>query len=143
MKQFCIATLTLLASIAAQAGTVNIANAWARATVPGQEVGAAYLDIKSASNATVVKVESPAADFMEMHKMSVKEGKMEMRMLDSLPLPAGQVVKLEPGGLHLMLVGLKKPLKTGEKIGLTLHVKDDKGKVSPVQVEAVVKTGRD
>jgi len=139
-----LAGLCLLFGLTAQAGEdVTVSNAWVRATVPGQAVGAAYMELKSAGGATLTRVESTATAAVEIHKMSMKDGKMEMRMLDALPLPAGQVVKLEPGGLHLMLFDLKKPLKAGEKVGFTLYFKDGRGKTSQVKVEAPVRAGGD
>lgn len=139
-----LALLCLLTSLAAQAGgAIDIRNAWARATAPGQEVGAAYMDLKSVADAVLVKAESPAADFVEIHQMSMKNGAMKMRMLEKMPLPAGKVVKLEPGGFHLMLIDLKQPLEAGKKVELTLHIKDSRGKISPIKVELPVKKGTD
>ena len=134
----------LLATLAAQAGQpVELKHAWARATAPGQEVGAAYMELKSATSLTLVKVESPLADSVEIHKMAMKDGVMEMRMLETLELPAGKVVKLEPGGFHLMLFDLKKPLKTGESVPLTLNLQDKSGKASTLKVELPVKRSAD
>lgn len=119
-----LAGLLLTMSVAAHAAeAVKVSSAWARATVPGQEVGAAYMELKSVDDARLVKVESPAAGVVEIHSMKMQNGVMEMRMLETLPLPAGQVVKLEPGGLHLMLFDLKAPLRAGEEITVQLHVK--------------------
>jgi periplasmic copper chaperone A len=120
-----------------------VSNAWVRATAPGQEVGAAYMDIKSAMDTTLTKVESPAADVVEIHMMSMKNGIMEMRMLKTMPLPAGKIVKLEPGGFHFMLIDLKKPLKAGEDVAFTLHFKDAKGGASQLKITAPVKRGSD
>jgi copper(I)-binding protein len=134
----------LLVSLAADAAQqVELNRAWARTTAPGQEVGAAYLELKSASDLTLVKVESPVAGSVEIHKMTMKDGVMEMRMLQTLELPAGQAVKLEPGGFHLMLFDLKQPLKTGESVPLTLNLKDKTGKASTLKVELPVKRSAD
>jgi copper(I)-binding protein len=134
----------LLITLAAQAAQqVELNRAWARATAPGQEVGAAYLELKSVSDLTLVKVESPVAGSVEIHKMTMKNGVMEMRMLETLELPAGQVVKLEPGGFHFMLFDLKQPLKTGESVPLTLNFKDKTGKASTLKVELPVKRSAD
>jgi copper(I)-binding protein len=108
------------AALAADALTVS--HAWARATVPGQQVGAVYMNLQSADDTQLVKAESPAASVVEIHSMTMTDGVMEMRMLHSLPLPAGKVVKLEPGGLHLMLFDLKAPLRAGQEITVQLHV---------------------
>jgi hypothetical protein len=140
-----LACFWLAASAAAMASSeqVSVANAWARATAPGQEVGAAYMDIKSVTDATLTKVESLAANAVEIHMMSMKNGVMEMRMLETMPLPAGKVVKLEPGGFHLMLIDLKKPLKAGEEVAFTLYLKDAKGGTRQLKFTAPIKTGRD
>ena len=140
-----LTVLSLLwATIGAHAAQpVELNRAWARATAPGQEVGAAYMELKSTVPVTLVKVESPAAESVEIHKMSMKNGVMEMRMLQSLELPAGQVVKLEPGGLHLMLFALKKSLRTGETVPMTLSFKDRASKVSTMKVELPVRRSAD
>jgi copper(I)-binding protein len=130
-------------ALAQAADPVTISHAWVRATAPGQDVGAAYMQLTSASNLTLTKAESPAAESVEIHSMTMKEGIMEMRMLDKLTLPAGKPVKLEPGGFHLMLFDLRQPLKAGEKVPFTLHFKDAAGKSTVMKIEAPVKKGQD
>lgn len=102
---------------------VRVSEAWARATAPGQEVGAAYLGLRSDASAQLVALASPAADAVEIHEMSMKNGVMKMRMLQTLELPAGKDVKLAPGGLHLMLIDLKKQLKAGDNVDIALTFK--------------------
>jgi periplasmic copper chaperone A len=138
MNRLLLALALLLMSLGAQA-TIEITDAWARATAPGQEVGAAYLSLKSDLPAKLLKVESPASDSVEIHEMSMNNGVMKMRMLDTLDLPAGKVVKLEPGGFHLMLIDLKKPLKAGEVIEISLTLKDRQGKTTTQKVRLPVK----
>lgn len=135
--------LGLSAAALAHADPVVISNAWARATAPGQEVGAAYMELKSAEDLTVSRVESTAADSVEIHKMTMHNGVMEMRMLETLELPAGKLVKLEPGGFHLMLFDLKTPLKVGENVAFTLHLKDGKGKSSTMKIDVPVRKNQD
>ena len=138
-----LALLVLTALPAQSSGDqVRIEGAWARATVPGQEVGAAYMRLTSQGDLTLIKVESPAADFVEIHKMSMNNGTMEMRMLEELKLPAGQTVKLEPGGFHLMLIDLKKPLQDGASVDFTLHLKDGKGKSSLQGISVPIRKSR-
>jgi copper(I)-binding protein len=124
--------------LGAHAG-VEISNAWARSTAPGQEVGAAYMSLKSTRAAKLLEVKSPVAESVEIHEMSMNNGVMKMRMLDVLDLPVGKTVKLEPGGFHLMLIDLKKPLKAGENIEISLTVKDNRGKLSTQKVSLPVK----
>ncbi len=120
--------------------SVQVSNAWVRASVPGQDVGAAYMTLLSALDTSLVKVESPAADSVEIHSMTMKNGIMKMRMLDTFPLYAGKPAKLEPGGFHLMLLDLKNPLKTGEKVEFALYFKDSAGKTSTINVSLPVKS---
>jgi len=142
-KRLCAALLLMAAALSCTAAPVAISHTWARATAPGQNVGAAYLELKSATDSTLIKAESPAAGSVEIHKMSMKNGVMEMRMQDTLELPAGQAVKLEPGGLHLMLFDLKKPLKVGENVPLTLHFQDKHGKESSMNISLPIKRSAD
>lgn len=141
ITQLLLAVLCLLALPAHSTDIAIVSNAWARATVPGQEVGAAYMSLKSTTNAVLVKVETPTAGSVEIHLMSMKNSVMEMRMLDKLPLPAGKSVDLAPGGLHLMLFDLKKPLKSGEKLPFTLSIKYGNGKITALQATVTVKAG--
>ena len=125
-----LCTLALFLLCGSVHAEVAVSNAWARATAPGQEVGAAYLSLKSDKPAKLTALSSPVADSVEIHEMSMKNGVMKMRMLKTLDLPAGKLVKLEPGGFHLMLVDLKKPLQAGENIDIVLTFKDSKGTAS-------------
>ena len=125
-------------SLAAQAG-VEITGAWARATAPGQTVGAAFMTLNSSDNASLESASSPVAKSVQIHRMSMDNGVMKMRMLDSLPLPAGKSVKLDPDGLHLMLLGLKKPLKEGDNIEISLTLKDKLGKQTIQKISFTVK----
>jgi hypothetical protein len=134
----CVLSL-LLASVAQAAEPVVASNAWARASMPGQQVGAAYLELRSATGATLTKAESPAAASVEIHTMFMNNGVMQMRRLEKLALPAGETVKLAPGGMHLMLFGLKKPLQKGEQVALTLHVRYADGNTGQLEVRAPVK----
>ena len=102
---------------------VSITNAWVRPTNPGQEVGAAYMTFLSKQDMTLVSIESSVTNSVEIHNMTMENGVMKMRMLENLALKAGEPYKLAPGGFHLMLFDLKKPLTTGEQVSFTLHFK--------------------
>lgn len=108
------------ASFAGDAKPVTVKDAWVRATTPGQKVGAAYMTLAYDENITLVAADADVAETVEIHSMEMKNGVMKMRMLDSLPIQAGKPTKLAPSGLHLMLFGIKKPLKNGDKVVLTL-----------------------
>jgi len=127
-----------LASMAAYAD-VAVSDAWVRATRPAQKVGAAYMTLQSPEDIKLIKVDSSAAGAVEIHSMTMNDGVMKMRRLEELQLPAGEAIKLGPGGFHLMMFDLAKPMKDGEAVQFTLHFKDGAGNVSSVQTQAPVK----
>jgi copper(I)-binding protein len=131
--------IALLASCAQADNSVVISNAWVRASAPGQEVGAAYMTLQSTRDTTLIKTESATAGSVEIHSMTMNNGVMQMRRMDTLPLSAGKPTKLEPGGFHLMLFDLKNPLKAGEQVEFTLHFKDGTGKTSVMKLSAPIK----
>lgn len=104
-------------------GDLVLDHAWSRATPGGAKVGGGYLIIenKGATADKLIGGSSPVAGKVEVHEMAMNNGVMTMRLVkDGLPIPAGQSVKLAPGGYHIMLMELKAPLKKGEKIPVTL-----------------------
>lgn len=108
----------------AVAQTLRIENAWLRAPAPGQTTAVAYLELTSARNRALVAAASPAAASIEMHETTMPQGVMRMRAIGRVALPAGVTVKLAPGGVHLMLVDLKRPLKAGDTVPLTLDLEE-------------------
>ncbi len=135
--------IALLISCTQADNEVKISNAWVRSTAPGQEVGAAYMTLQSARDITLIKTESSAAGSVEIHSMTMNNGVMQMRRMDALPLAAGKPTELAPGGFHLMLFDLKKPLKASEQVEFTLHFKDGAGKTSVMKLFAPIKAGSD
>lgn len=136
----------LCASIAfaADAPSVKVANAWARATVPGQNTGAVYVELTSDRNAALVAAGSPLAGSVELHSMTTEGGVMRMRQVPRVELPAGQTVKLAPNGVHLMLVDLRQPLKAGDKLPLVLSVQPPSGmSLTTLKIEALVRAPGD
>lgn len=105
------------------AGALSIEQPWARATPPAAKVGGGYLVITNTGE-TDDRLVSASADYaarVEIHEMSMVNDVMRMRPLkDGLTLPAGATVALQPGGFHIMLMGLKEPLVEGERRPLTL-----------------------
>lgn len=131
---------TAAGAAAAPAADVSITRAWARPTVPGQPVGAAYFDVRSAEGATLTGLRTDAADSVELHAMHRDRDIMRMRELTSLSLPAGQVVHLAPGDTHAMLVHLKRPLKAGESISLELLLVDASGRRQTLHIRVPIST---
>ncbi|MEW6602822.1 MAG: copper chaperone PCu(A)C [Nitrospirota bacterium] len=101
---------------------VSVLNAWVRSAPPGADVLAAYMTIQNDSEETKVltKVTSSMFGRIEIHKTEMSEGMMKMIPQESLPIPAGEAVTLEPGGFHLMLMAPKSVPKEGEEVDLLL-----------------------
>lgn len=133
-----ILSLLLLAALPALA-QVTVGEPWVRATVAAQKATGAFMTLTSAQPARLVGVSSPAAGVVEVHEMKMENDMMRMRQMPALELPAGQTVRLAPGGYHLMLMELKQPLKAGDSVPLTLEFEDAKKVRSKVVVEAPVK----
>jgi len=102
---------------------VSVKKPWSRATPPGAKVGAGFMQLRNAGAADrVVGASTPVAGRVEMH-ITVRDGDvMRMREVKSFEVPAGGSFELKPGGAHLMLMDLKRPLKKGEKVPLTLKL---------------------
>lgn len=126
---------------AAAAQPVVVKDAWVRAPAPGQNIAAAYMDLTSKTTMVLVGVSSTSAAAAELHITSMEAGVMKMRPVARVELPGSKTVKLAPGGVHLMLIDLKKPLKPGEKVPLTLTVqRPDASSRSVFTVQAEVRT---
>ncbi len=113
--------------------TPVITGVWARATVPGQPVGGAYMKISSPIDVTLLHVETDVAKEVQVHTMHMDHGMMRMREHGPLAIPAGKTIELAPGGLHLMLLGLKQALKAGDTMTLKMTFIDaNKAKTTSV-----------
>ncbi len=105
-------------------GTIAVSRPWSRATAPRATVGAGFLTIRNTDTRAdrLVSVSSPRAARVEIHTMSMNGGVMRMRpLVDGVPIPAGGETTLSPGGHHIMLIGLRTPLKPGERVDATLR----------------------
>jgi len=120
MRRWLIALMFIALPAWAQ---VSVEQTWTRATPPGAKVGAGFMQLRNAGAAErVVGASSPVAGRVEMH-ITVRDGDvMRMREVKSFEVPAGGSFELKPGGAHLMLMDLKRPLKKGEKVPLTLKL---------------------
>lgn len=119
-QSLAILGLVLLAAAPACAQEVSVKDAWIRGTVQGQSAAGAFMELTGKSNARLVGAASPAAKTVEVHNMKVENGVMKMFPVDGVDLPAGKTVKLAPGGYHVMLMGLQKPLNAGDQVPLRL-----------------------
>jgi periplasmic copper chaperone A len=139
---FAFATLTALASAhGSTVGDIAIGHPFATPSIPGTTNGAAYfatLENTGASADKLLRASTPAASRVEIHTMSVDaQGVMRMREIDGIPLAPKAKLQMRPGmGMHLMLIGLKEPLKEGATFPMTLQFE----RAGTVEVKVVVQT---
>ena len=137
-----IRTLALAAALSlstAAFAQVTVKDPWVRGTVAQQKATGAFMLLESATDARIVSAASPVAGVVEIHEMRMEGDVMRMRAVDGLDLPAGRSVELKPGGYHVMLMDLKKPLSEGDMVPLTLTLETRDGKRSTLEVQAPVK----
>ena len=142
MNPLALRRLVAIAALAAAPcalAQVAVMDPWVRGTVAGQTGTGAYMQLKSATDVAVVGVASPVAGIAEIHDMKMDGTVMRMAAVRRLELPANRIVDLKPGGLHVMLMALKRPLKDGERVPITLTVEDKAGQRFTVAVDAPVR----
>jgi copper(I)-binding protein len=126
--------LVLAGAARAQMAMVHATDAWARATVG--PAGAVYLTLTATGAPDrLVGAATDVADSADLHETANEGGVMKMRAVPALPLADGTSVTFSPGGYHIMLTGLKRPLKEGDRFALTLRF----DKAPPVTVEVAVR----
>ena len=102
---------------------MDVNDGWAKPSLTKQaNNGAAYLTLTNPTNQNdrLLKASSEVADVVEIHEMTFDEGVMKMAEIDGLDIPTGETVKLEPGGYHIMLMGLNDPLTAGKTFDVQL-----------------------
>jgi periplasmic copper chaperone A len=115
-----------------KAGDLVISQAWTRATPGGAKIGGGFVTIENKGTAPdkLVGASADGAGKIEVHEMAMNNGVMKMRPVEGgLTIDPGKTVKLAPGGLHLMMMDLKSPLKQGDKMPVTLEF-EKAGKVA-------------
>ncbi len=122
-----------LAGNAADPG-LTVEQPWARPAAVGQ-MGVIYLTVKdTGAPDQLVGVKTPVAADAQLHESKMVDGVMQMRPVQAAPVAPGQPLVLAPGGYHIMLMGLKQPLKEGETVPVTLMFQ----KAGAVAVQATV-----
>lgn len=118
------------------AGALTIQHPWARATAGGAKAGALYLTVANggAEADRLTSVTTEAAGRCELHLSEMNGDVMSMKMVDSVEVPAGGRAAFAPQGAHIMLLGLKAPLKKGTRFAATLHFE----KAGDVAIEVAV-----
>ena len=138
--KFRILVTTLLFAIAAPAlAQVQVKDPWVRATVPLQKTSGAFMQLSSSSDVRLVAAHTPVAGVVELHEMKMEGDVMKMGPVSGIDIPAGQSVELKPGGYHIMLIDLKRQLKEGESVPITLVVEGKDRKRHTVHVKAPVR----
>lgn len=125
---FAAVSLTIAAVVTsvsgASASSVMVMNAFARASAtPTAQTGAAYVSLMNHADDgdRLVSVSTPVAAMAHLHKSEIVDGVMKMEPVEGLELPGHGMLEMKPGGFHIMMMGLKQPLKKGEEIEITLH----------------------
>lgn len=124
MKRRCLlaAVLGLIAAWPALAGELTVTDAWSRTTPPGIPMGVVYLSINNATAKSdrLLKLKASVGSSAQVHRTEIIEGVARMREVSVLHVGVGERVEFAPGGMHVMLMGLKKPLVEGQKFDLEL-----------------------
>jgi len=108
-------------------GRLQIVHPWAKPSLKGVPNGAAYMAITNTGEADEVLISAATdiADAVELHTMEMKDGVMRMRQIEGgMTIPAGETVAFEPGGKHLMLIGLNRRLEAGGTFSVTLQFEE-------------------
>jgi len=139
LRHLVIALMTavLLPASGALAGDIDIENPWARASAGPAKAGAAFMDIGNSGKADrLVGASADVSKVVELHT-HIRDGDvMKMRRVDAIDLPADATTYLQPGGLHVMFMGLTAPLEEGESFPLTLTFENAGDITVEVEVKA-------
>jgi periplasmic copper chaperone A len=112
----------MVSSVQAKENQVEVTGGWVAASLGNAKAGAAYPEIANHSDEEVslVSVTTPVAERAELHTHRMSDGMMMMEKVERIDFAAGETIRLAPGGEHLMLFGLERPLKEGEKVPFVL-----------------------
>lgn len=127
----------VMAASTAQA-QVTVTEQWVRATVPNQQATGAFMRLTSRKDTKLISASSDSAGVVEVHEMTMDKDIMRMRPVDGLRLPAGQSIELKAGGYHLMMMDLKKQIKMGFEVQITLVFQNADGERETIYVHAPV-----
>ncbi|MDI2595162.1 copper chaperone PCu(A)C [Pseudomonas sp. N3-W] len=131
--------LSLLGLAYQVSAQTQVDDAWVRATVAGQQATGAFMTLTASSDSKLLSVQSPVAKTVQIHQSSMKNDVMSMQPVDSVALPAGKAVTLDPHGYHVMLIDLSAQVKEGTTVPLTLTVENAKGEKESIEVQAQVR----
>ncbi len=140
MRRLIIATSAICAATAVYAadvkvGSLTIEDVWARSAQTGQMTGAFMRIQNSGAADKIISASCDAAKATELHATQMSDGVMKMRPVSAMEIPAMGELSLKPGGYHIMLIGLNRPLVAGE----TLPIKVIFEKAGAVTLNAIIK----
>ena len=143
MRRIGVVAAAMLAALAlaacggsgGTAGGITVSEAWARPSPMMERAGAAYMVLQNngAADDKLLSIESDVAKTIELHETQESGGMMAMSPVPNIEVPANAKTELKPGGFHVMLIGLNRELKVGDKVQLTLNF-EKAGKI-PVTAE--------
>ena len=137
---FAAAAALVVAAPSIAAGTaadnVTVSDPYVRLAPPGQMVTGAFLVLKNNDDKDhkVVKADNPVSKVTELHTHTMEGGMMKMRPVKDIEIKAKGETGLQPGGLHIMLIDLKQPLKEGENVAISVTFEDGSSKKFDAQV---------
>lgn len=133
-----LALLLIFTSFAASA-ELMVSNTWIREAPPNAKVLAGYMDLMNHGDKAITITADVSDDFerIEIHDMSMDKGMMKMKKLDTLEIPPHGTVKLQPGGMHMMLINPKKRLRDGDQAMIAIKLDNGERKELLVKVKKV------
>ncbi|TLP41188.1 copper chaperone PCu(A)C [Arcobacter arenosus] len=135
-----ITSVLLLSVMSIFASNLVVEDAYVRATPPNLPNSAAFMILKNSSNEniSVLKATSDVSKAVELHTHDMQDGVMKMYQIQKIDIPAKGETVLKPGSLHIMFIGLHKPLKVGEKITFTLELSNGETKTITAPIKSVM-----
>jgi len=129
-----------LLSLPLTAAELSVDEGYLRATPPGQMMSAAFMTLSNDSDKTITLTGGTSNDVasIEIHNHTMTDGVMSMQRIEGLKIEAGEKVELAPGGLHVMLIGLKKSLVDGEKFTFDIVFKDGSKQTLMLPIKSIV-----
>jgi copper(I)-binding protein len=138
MKKFLL--LALLSASTLFASEIEVKDAYVRATPPGLPNSAMFMKVENNSDkdVAILKATSNISKVVELHTHSMKDGVMKMYQVPKIDVKAKSTTELKPGGFHIMLIGLHKPLKVGEEVTFTLEFSNGKTTTITAPIKTVM-----
>lgn len=138
MKKILLLALLTLSTLFAS--DIEVKDAYVRATPPGLPNSAAFMTVENNTDKdiAIVKATSNVSKVVELHTHSMKDGVMKMYQVPKVDIPANGKTELKPGGFHVMLIGLHKPLKVGEEVTYTLEFSNGESTTITAPIKTVM-----